>query len=36
MCHKINSYVWWLKNCLFKNETKLKLQQRFKSEVHNV
>ena len=29
---KFNDY----KNCLFKNETLLKLQQRFKSEAHNV
>ena len=36
MCNKTGTYVWNYKDCFFNNKTILKLQQRFKSDHHDV
>ena len=36
MCNKKKTYVWNYKDCQSNNEIILKLQQRFKSDYHNI
>ena len=36
MCNKARAYGLFFKDCLFNDKTILKLQQRFKSDCHNV